>query len=507
MQHHPRPGRWINLALIAASGGLLAYAIARAVLIPFTHDEALSYLHLIGQFDVVNKTANFHPLNSLGMEICRQVFGPSEWSLRLPNLAAHVLWLVFGFLLIRRVTPLLARVAGFVLLNFNPFILDFFSLARGYGLEMGFMMASAYFLVRAWELRPAGTAPAVRALWVSFGCATLADYGNLTAINYHLPLFAAAVGLLLWEPEARRLEITRPKVRALLGFAGAHVLALAWVVYRLLALRGSGELYYGTAGFFRGTIDTLFRAFLYDHGADTAGLLVAAGYSLLLLLAVGGFLAWRFLQQRAITPGLLLLAIFVASSALTILQSELFHSPYPIDRYGLFLAPPAMLAIVLGLSEAARSSTRGRLVAALLLGVTLPGVLWNFSRAANLDHCLIWKYDKHTRDVVVKLEREFGNRTVPVAVAADWRFVPALNFYRETRHYRWLAEISRDPLSAAGKVAIYAQQPELAKIGPLDADTIARYPEIDTQLLRVRAAHVTSLTPRPARPRRPRSPS
>jgi hypothetical protein len=45
---------------------------------------------------------------------------------------------------------------GFLLLNLNPYMLEFFSLARGYGLALGFMMCSIYFCLRYLESRERG---------------------------------------------------------------------------------------------------------------------------------------------------------------------------------------------------------------------------------------------------------------------------------------------------------------------------------------------------------------
>ena len=47
-------------------------------------------------------------------------------------------------------------IAGFVLLALNPFVLDFFSLARGYGLALACLMSSLYLLARAHEEEPEG---------------------------------------------------------------------------------------------------------------------------------------------------------------------------------------------------------------------------------------------------------------------------------------------------------------------------------------------------------------
>jgi len=71
--------------------------------------------------------------------------------LRLPNILAHVVYLICTLVLLKRFQHTILQIAGFVILNLNPFFLDFFFLARGYGLALAFLMMSLYLLVRTFE--------------------------------------------------------------------------------------------------------------------------------------------------------------------------------------------------------------------------------------------------------------------------------------------------------------------------------------------------------------------
>ena len=83
------------------------------------------------------------------------------------------------------------RLGGFILLNTNPFVLDFFSLARGYGLAGGLMMASLYCLMRYMQ-SPKNTGLWLALCYISAGLAAMA---NFTWLNYMLSMTGV---VLLW---------------------------------------------------------------------------------------------------------------------------------------------------------------------------------------------------------------------------------------------------------------------------------------------------------------------
>ncbi len=96
---------------------VLAYAAARAVLVPITHDEAFTFLHwsrapwrAIFLFRGPER-ANNHLLNTLLMKASMALFGPGEAALRLPNLLALASYLASLWLLLRRSRTAAERVA------------------------------------------------------------------------------------------------------------------------------------------------------------------------------------------------------------------------------------------------------------------------------------------------------------------------------------------------------------------------------------------------------------
>lgn len=134
--------------LIAAL--ILVYAGLRAIRLSFTFDEAATYFFFISSkvFYTIDFTdANNHLLYTLLARLFSEFGGTRELVLRLPSLIGLVLYLTFSWKIFDRFFGRAAGLAGFLVLNLNPYVLDFFSLGRGYGLALGLEMAALYFFL------------------------------------------------------------------------------------------------------------------------------------------------------------------------------------------------------------------------------------------------------------------------------------------------------------------------------------------------------------------------
>ena len=137
----------------------LTLAGARVARVALTYDEAAAYRRYVATdvasvFDTNALSAfNFevatnHFLNTVLTKMLYAVAGGGEIVLRLPNLAAYAMFMIFAALILHRFTRPWIAFAGFLLLNLNPYVLDFFTMSRGYGLSLGLVMGAVYFLFR-----------------------------------------------------------------------------------------------------------------------------------------------------------------------------------------------------------------------------------------------------------------------------------------------------------------------------------------------------------------------
>jgi hypothetical protein len=200
---------------------LFGFAVVRAVRVPLTYDEAATFFRFISThpltiFDFDVSTNHF--LNTLLTKISYLVFGDSELALRLPNLAGYALYLYFSALVVRRLSSRAVGLGAFVLLNVNPYLVDYFALSRGYGLSLGLLMGAMHFFFSF--LAAVRTPDAGRHLTRSLAFLAAAVMANLTLIDVYAALLAVAfaafvvvnvvarrAGVVVDDPKPRREAI------------------------------------------------------------------------------------------------------------------------------------------------------------------------------------------------------------------------------------------------------------------------------------------------------------
>ena len=185
---------WLLVVGIISLAAVFAY---RAYAIPFTHDEASTWLNYryINVWSCISNpacwgTANNHWLNTLLLQWSASIFGEAAWALRLPNVLAGFGYLICAALLCARYTKNYAlQCAGFLVLSAHVYLLDFFSLARGYGLMASGVIWGLYALLRYIEKFE------LRWLLISQFALSFAILANFTAL---LPWAAVLAGWFLW---------------------------------------------------------------------------------------------------------------------------------------------------------------------------------------------------------------------------------------------------------------------------------------------------------------------
>jgi hypothetical protein len=192
--------------LLTISIVLLIFMVKRTAEAAFTFDEAATYLNYISAspLAVFNfNSANNHLINTLLAKLSWALAGSSEFVLRLPNLLAFIVYLLFSFLIMDRFAKnKLIAVCGYLLLSLNPYLLDFFSLCRGYGLSLAFLMASLFFFFSFLENAVENKPGRYRPLNISLAAAGLAVLSNFSLLNVYISL--AIVALAFFAVRNRR---------------------------------------------------------------------------------------------------------------------------------------------------------------------------------------------------------------------------------------------------------------------------------------------------------------
>lgn len=424
--------------LLLLSAALLAYTTARAALLAMTHDESSTYLlRGINVFSCFFSAecwgnANLHLLNTWLMQYSERLFGTSEWSLRLPNLLAHVLYLYASLRLVLSLRGhFLVALAGFMLINFNPYLLDFFSLARGYGLNSGLMMASVvtlFFFLKE-QRRPI-------LVW-SYAFAFLAVMANFVALNYFVSLWGTVLVMSLLRPADRKVRLRfdwSRQVRLNAIPLAASILLAVLLYVPIRALQGGGEFVYGGQNF-GGTFTALVKHSLYGanyFGEQTAPVFQAIYVTLLLSSLIGAFWFFFHRPEQAWRRYYLATALlFLFSCLVMVAQHYILGSNYLTDRKSLvFFILSGLLFYFLLYGLADRFGRGFGAVAGAIIVLT---IAYHAGRTANFTYCREWWYDRDTKEMVRYLDEMPLPDTGRVRLGVNWVFKPSTSFYLDRR--------------------------------------------------------------------------
>ena len=431
---------------------LLAYTIMRANILSFTHDESLSYL-AIHSHDGLLMTANNHILNTIFMKISEYLFGETEWALRLPNVIAHVLFMIMGWRILialqiqERLGTQQTRViiiCYFLLLNTNPFMLDFFSLARGYGLSLGFLLTSVYFFRRDISEH------LVSYKWVfTFLFSSLAVMSNFNMLNYHLSLLIVMIISEFAEykntPYLQRLKNIFRNYQILFII---NLCFVALVSFWLMFLRQQGELYFGgNDGLIKDSIDSFVKASLYFNN-DNREMIRLIRYSILILYAaISGMTLYMAIIHKKVSAALGLFLIVSLNVLIIVVQHYLIKTPYPIERTILFLLPLYFSYFIFFMDELSVHFKRFAIFVAVPLSVVLSFIcMLNFFNSINFTKTYTWVYDSQTKIMMQDLQKEYVNmnhKPKSIMLGIDWVFEPTTNYYRLAKRFKWLQPTTR----------------------------------------------------------------
>ncbi|MEM6967403.1 MAG: hypothetical protein AAF573_21745, partial [Bacteroidota bacterium] len=375
---------------------LLGYTSLRAHLLSFTCDEASTYFsHLPRSVfqcfysEVCWSDANNHLLNTFLMQVSTGIFGVSEWTLRLPNLFGHFLFLVFSTLLVRRFSSnFWVGLAGFCLLNFNPYLLEFFSLARGYGLGIGWMMMSIYFLMR-WIEEPKWTL----GMYCYVG-AIFSVLSNFVFLNYWASLCAVFILLIFFEKIGLKKALDFRWLS--LPFVSAIVLFFL-LVKPIQFLRNKGEFVFGKESFWD-SFEGLVRVSLMSQGylhPYTTHTFIGIAISLLIFSTLYGFYHYGKNQKQLISK-----IHFAAVLLLALLLLGVFVQYYLLDVKFLEGRKATMLLPLFGLNVYVLLQQlyhRGflKLVTIFSIGISTFSFV-HFQRTFDLQETIEWSYDAQT---------------------------------------------------------------------------------------------------------------
>jgi hypothetical protein len=424
----------------------LFYTFYRAATLSLTHDEALIYFMALqnsaGQI-IGYIIPQDHMLNTLLIHYSISIFPDSEFFIRLPNLLGHLLFIIYSRLLLRRLGNDHILIAGFIILNFNPYLLDFFSIARGYGLSVSLMMASIYFAL-SYSMQKR-----FRYLLFTFLFSVLAVLAVYPLLNYYVAL-SGWLGLVILIKWLKSLGRGTKPVLITIWFLAVFV-ASSWFLYFMLAeplSRVTSEPFIYeklNTNFYASTIRSVaFRSIYQRDPALSVDIISTVFFITMVALAITViFKSVRKKNFNPESPGFTILVWILIIFLSVTVQYTWMNIRFLTNRTATFLIPVFTLTIIYLAYELAEY----RLLKRMMTGVLYAAValiVWNAALNMNFGYFIEWRYDASTRHMM----KDIGNYTNELDDKADmgvhWLTYPAVNYYRLKYGYDWLEPVDKN---------------------------------------------------------------
>lgn len=402
----------------------------------FTYDECSTFLYILDKdYKSLFETANNHLLNSFFIWIISNSIGQSELALRLPNVIAFVLYLFYLFRILNLVKNRWVKSFGFLFLTVNPYLLDFFSLARGYGLAICFCLASVYYVIKYFNQTNDERFQNYRIHAIIF--ASLSVLSNLVLINF---LIALLMIYFIDDIIQKRITIKNIGnwIRTNSSVIGFLILLTAILFPIVKILLDKHQLYHGGKnGFWQDTVNSLIESSFYFQTYNSFIQFSVSGFIFISLLLFGSFAFIELLKQKDMNIKSALLLILIFATAAPILQNIIFDSPLPLDRTALFYIILFGLFILFSLDSLVQIS-RWNFSLQVFILLLCCGLIFHFIKTANKEYTFNWKYDSNTKDAVNEMNKVLNGKVNEATIGIDWKFEPAIRYYRYRNNYGWL---------------------------------------------------------------------
>ncbi len=405
------------------------YILVRAIFIGITYDEYLTIKTFVplSIYHIINYTpadTNNHILYTLLSKLFLFIFNDSLFVARLTSVIASLIYMYFSFKISRAFFTGLSGIICFNLLLLNPFLLDFFSIARGYGLALSFQMASIYFLLRFVREKQ------IKSAVVSLVFGGLSTLSGFSLLNYFISLLPVVFMVSVLSKDKLLIKKT------VLYSLAASLILLAVIYEPIRKLNVHGMFYYGGGdNFYKDTLLSLAKYTFYSPFVTSNiafalnGFLVVFGF--VLVLSLINYARTDFIQWTIVLVTLLCVLS-------VILQNKLFGTLYLIDRTALFFYPMLILSLMFLLNNSFNEKISKYLSYIIVILFTI-----NFISKSNLYKTAIWYFDSQTESTL-EWVNEIGERDNKVMkVDYSWPFEKSLEYYYSRSKYPFV-ELVRD---------------------------------------------------------------
>ncbi|MEJ6736122.1 MAG: hypothetical protein QNK84_03680 [Flavobacteriales bacterium] len=410
---------------------LLIYVLVRAFNVSFIIDEAMSYDILLNKpyyfkaliFDDSHfYIANNHVLNTLFGYISYYTLGDSPFAFRIFNVLAFVVYSYYSVKIIKLFSKSrMSAIIGLVFLFLNPFMLEFFSLYRGYGLSLacasGLIYNFSKYCFEEQELKfvVRGTAFSV-----------LAIYANFALL---IPVFIVQILCLVFINKSIKVTEILKRKETLIFILSAIFLIPA--VSNILILSELKELYFGgDSSFVNDTLNSFVEYTLYSKN-ELDRIVLTVTIVLMVLYALFFSKSKELLYITFVIIGL---AIFP-----TVLNF-LLETKFVIERASLYVIPFFGIFFMVLYDNYLKQKWIKVVLSFMLIFLTVSAVKKSI-KSYNINTTTTWRTDSNNKDVLIDVLELNNNNSFSLAVF--WVFEDVTKYYAERYSLKQLQSIKR----------------------------------------------------------------
>lgn len=451
------PAKIVALAFLLT---IFAIVIYKAIYIPITHDEKSASVYYafmtVPQILDSDIWPSNHILNSLLVKLSESIFGVYPWSVRLPSVLAFCVLSIALWLIASRFfsANCFVFLTPFFLVLWNPFLIDFYSLARGYGMSNAWLLCSVLAVLLFSQKR------SMKHYYLAILFSMLAAYANFTLLIYWVAVhvFLSVVSLLNLSETKRPFFTLAPQIFITLVLSVAFMALCYTPLYKMNST--NQFIYWEGGSFFANTISNTIDNLLYGETYwRTSPNRFAIGF-LVYLYVTGFYLFTKLVRNRRQVfrdPLFVTYFLLVLVWVVNMLQVKLLGTPFLTSRTALSYFVLASLVIIFTLREVDSTfvwAKRSVIPAVLFVCV------WHLSHRVNLTDVREWRYDRDTYKVMNYLKEYVKEHpeVKTVDLNTNWLYNPSFGFYCVAGITPWinLTEYHKEVDTASQTLFYYA---------------------------------------------------
>ena len=432
------PGRIAVLIFFIILSGIIVY---KGIYVPITHDEKSASVHYptfsVWQIMMYPDCwPSNHILNSLSIKLSESIFGIEPWSVRLPNMLAFLFFFSVMYSIAVRYfnDSSFLFCLPFAVVFCNPFLLDFFGLARGYGMSNALMAGSVYCILRY--------ASTLHLRWYFFAIilSMLAAYANFTLLIYWVGLHATLMLMLILSYDKNKLPVSR--IIYVLVFTALLAIGFLALCYQPLNKMQSTNqfVYWAKTSFFTDTILDQVNRFRYGVRYFGIPASYVAYVLIALLTGIGIYIIWKIrkLKWTAVNdPLVVLFTLLMLVWGVNMTQTIILGTPYLSGRTALSYYVLFSLMLIFLIRD---MSLGVNWVRRVMVPLIVAMYCIHLCFAVNLRSVNEWWYDANTYQVMDYLQhyqKEHPDKKI-IELNTNWLFNPSFGFYTSAGKVPWL---------------------------------------------------------------------